>query len=76
MVHRVLAEAEAERVTPSTAFARETLEAVEAKPVRPARRPPAATSGILSPGMGIVRSREKMVLEWPTPHDRLLAEFA
>jgi len=76
MVHRVLAEAGAERLTPSTAFARETLEAVETKPVRPLRRPPTATSGILSPGMGVVRSREKMVLEWPTPADRLLAEFA
>jgi chromosomal replication initiation ATPase DnaA len=75
MVRRVLAEAEAEHVTPSAALARETLEVVEAKPIRRERKPTASTSGILSPGMGIVRSREKMVLQWPAPEDRLLVEF-
>ncbi|MCC7134296.1 MAG: ATP-binding protein [Gemmatimonadales bacterium] len=75
MVHRVLAEAQAERIVPSVALARETLEAVEAKPIRREKKPVAPTSGILSPGMGIVRSREKMILEWPSPADRLLPEF-
>ena len=74
LVRRLLAEAQAERTVPSAAFARETLEAVETRPVRRERRS-AAASGILSPGMGVIRSREKMVLTWPTPGDRLIGDF-
>ena len=37
--------------------------------------PVAPASGIQSPGMGIVRSPEKVVLVWPTAGDRLLTEF-
>lgn len=75
IVHRVLAEAEAERVAPTVALARETLEVIEPRPVRAPPRQPVPTSGILSPGMGIVRSSEKMILRWPDPADRLLVEF-
>ncbi|MGE0441632.1 MAG: DnaA/Hda family protein [Gemmatimonadales bacterium] len=75
MVHRMLAEAEAERVTPTVALARETLETVETRPVRKPARPSGAHSGILSPGMGIVRSSEKMMLVWPDPADRLFMDF-
>lgn len=74
LVHRLVAEAQAERTVPSAAFAREALEAVEPRPPRKERRSGAA-SGILSPGMGIVRSREKMVLAWPRPEDRLIGDF-
>ncbi len=75
VVQRVLAEALAERAVPSTAFAREILEAVETKSSQRDRGPVAPSSGIQSPGMGIVRSREKMILTWPTADDRLLTEF-
>lgn len=75
VVQRVLAEAQAERTVPSTAFAREILEVVEAKSSRRDRGPVAPASGIQSPGMGIVRSAEKMVLVWPVAGDRLLTEF-
>lgn len=74
LVHRLLAEAQAERTVPSAAFAREALEAAEPRPPRKERRSGAA-SGILSPGMGIVRSREKMVLAWPSPEERLIGDF-
>lgn len=75
VVQRVLAEAQAERTVPSTALAREILEVVEAKSSRRDRGPVAPASGIQSPGMGIVRSAEKMVLVWPVAGDRLLTEF-
>lgn len=74
LVHRLLAEAQAERTVPSAAFAREALEAVEPRAPRRERRSGAA-SGILSPGMGVIRSREKMVLTWPRPEDRLIGDF-
>lgn len=75
VVQRVLAEAQAERAVPSTAFAREILEVVETKSSQRDRGPMAPSSGIQSPGMGIVRSSEKMILTWPTAADRLLTEF-
>ncbi len=75
LVQRVLAEAQAERTVPSTAFAREILEVIETVSSRRDRGPTGPTSGIQSAGMGIVRSPEKMVLSWPTADDRLLTEF-
>ncbi len=75
MVQRVLAESQAERVVPTTAFAREILEVVESKSSRRDRQPAGPTSGIQSAGMGTVRSPEKMILTWPAADDRLLMEF-
>ncbi len=75
IVHRVLVEAEAAHTVPSTALARETLDTVEGKTPRRERRPLGARSGILSPGMGVVRSPEKMVHVWPVPGERLLTEL-
>jgi chromosomal replication initiation ATPase DnaA len=75
-VHRVLGEARGQRVTPSPALAREVLDVVSSKGTRPGRR--VATprgSGILSPGMGVVRSREKMIQRWPHPAERLMVEL-
>jgi chromosomal replication initiation ATPase DnaA len=74
-VQRVLGEAAAQRVTPSTAFAREVLEVVEGKAARPPRRPAPPASGILSPGLGVVKSREKMVPAWPFAADLLIGEL-
>jgi chromosomal replication initiation ATPase DnaA len=75
-VQRVVHEARAQRVDPSPALAREVLEVVEPRPARTARRAAAPrASGILSPGLGAARSREKMILRWPAPAQRLMLEL-
>jgi chromosomal replication initiator protein len=74
-VQRVLNEAAAQRVSPSAAFAREVLDVVESKASRLPRRVAPPASGILSPGLGVVRSREKMVTAWPSVLDRLMTEL-
>ncbi|MFN0177356.1 MAG: DnaA ATPase domain-containing protein [Gemmatimonadales bacterium] len=73
-VQRVLGEAAAQGVLPSPALGREALDIVESGPSRPAKRVGSA-SGILSPGFGIVRSREKTIHAWPSPGDRLVVEL-
>lgn len=76
IVQRVLGEAAAQGVTPSPALAREVLEVLDLGPGRGQRKSSAGrASGILSPGMGLVRSSEKTVEEWPVMRDRLIAEF-
>jgi chromosomal replication initiation ATPase DnaA len=76
MVQRVLGEAAAQQVEPSPALAREVLDVMEIGLSRGARRPdPRRASGILTPGMGQVRSPEKTVMHWPSIADRLLAEI-
>lgn len=76
VVQRVLGEAAAQQVDPSPALAREVLDVMEIGLSRGARRPdPRRGSGILTPGMGQVRSAEKTVMRWPTVSDRLLAEL-
>lgn len=76
LVQRVLGEAAAQRVAPGPALAREVLEALDLGPARAARaRGAARASGILSPGMGLVRSPEKMIEDWPGVADRLIAEL-
>jgi hypothetical protein len=68
----VVAAAEAEEVRPSAGLARQVL---EGSPVGPARRTSGMrTSGLLSP-TGNLRSREKMVWDWPDISDRLLEEL-
>jgi chromosomal replication initiator protein len=72
LVQRVVAAAEAEEVRPSAGLARQIL---EGSPVGPARRTSGMrTSGLLSP-TGNLRSREKMVWDWPDISDRLLEEL-
>jgi chromosomal replication initiator protein len=75
-VQRVLSAAEGQRVAPSPALAREVLEVMASPSSRggPQRRGGGA-SGILSPGLGLVKSREKTVEQWPTVADRLIAEL-
>ena len=67
-----LASAVEERQTPLTlALARTLLEGSESERLRPPRR----GSGLLAPGSGAVRSREKMVEIWPDIAERLLEEW-
>lgn len=74
-VQKLLDEAAAQQVSPSPALAREVLDLDGLEP-RPARRSGAPrSSGILSPGLGLVKSREKMIDEWPSVADQLIAEF-
>ncbi len=81
-LQRVLNAAEARSVPPSVALAREVLDGVlpgppaVAPPTSPARRPSGQrSSGIVAPTAGGVRSREKMVWEWPELADRLLEDW-
>lgn len=75
-VQRVLSEARAQGVEATPALAREILDSVGARAGHPIRRGPAGrASGLLSPGLGIARSAEKMVTRWPTPADRLMLEL-
>lgn len=71
LVQRVVAAADSEQERPSTGFARQLL---EGSPAGPARRTTAGrTSGLLSP-TGSLRSREKMVWDWPDIADRLIED--
>jgi chromosomal replication initiation ATPase DnaA len=72
LVQRVLAAAEAEQERPGVGLARQVL---EGSPAGPARRTSGMrTSGLLSP-TGSLRSREKMVWDWPDIADRLIEEL-
>lgn len=71
LVLRVLEAAEEEQARPSAGIARMVL---EGSPAAPARRTTGArTSGLLSP-TGSLRSREKMVWDWPDIADRLIED--
>ena len=81
-LQRVLNAAEARSVPPSVALAREVLDGVLPSP--PAQEPearqtrPAAgrrSSGIVAPSAGGVRSREKIVWEWPDLAGRLIEDW-
>lgn len=72
LVQRVIAAAEAEQERPGAGVARQVL---EGSPAGPARRTSGMrTSGLLSP-TGNLRSREKMVWDWPDITDRLIEEL-
>jgi chromosomal replication initiator protein len=71
LVQRVLAAADAAQARISAGLARQVL---EGSPAAPARRSSAVrTSGLLSP-TGALRSREKMVWDWPDIADRLIED--
>jgi chromosomal replication initiator protein len=81
-LQRVHNAAEARGVPPSAALAREVLDGVPpsppaAEPEAPPARPAAGrrSSGIVAASAGGVRSREKMVWEWPDLADRLLEDW-
>jgi chromosomal replication initiation ATPase DnaA len=73
LVQRVLSAAEAQQAKLSAAFARSVLEASPPRPVR--RAAPPRSSGLVAPGVGGARSREKMVWDWPDIGDRLIEEW-
>jgi chromosomal replication initiator protein len=72
LLQRVLNAAEAQGNPPTASLAREVLEGAPPKPVR---RPAASrSSGIVAPAGG-VRSREKVVWDWPDVGDRIVEEW-
>jgi chromosomal replication initiator protein DnaA len=71
LLQRVLNAAESKSITPTTALAREVLEAPAPKP---AKRPTTRSSGVVAPASG-ARSREKIVWEWPDVGDRIVEEW-
>ena len=72
LVQRLLAAAE-ERQAPLTLItARSILDGTAA----PAPRPPRRGSGLLAPGGGAIRSREKMIETWPDIAERLMEEWS
>jgi chromosomal replication initiation ATPase DnaA len=72
MLQRVLAEADARQTKLSVAIARDVLEGNPAAPLR--RSVGQRTSGVLSPTAGL-RSREKMVWDWPSVTDRVIEDL-
>ena len=72
-VQRVLNAADARNEPPTAALAREILDGVVA--AAPRRAAPTRSSGIVAPSTGGVRSREKMVWEWPDIGERTLEEW-
>jgi chromosomal replication initiation ATPase DnaA len=73
LVQRVLNAAEVQQVHPTAALARETLEGVTPRP--PRRSIPVRVTGALAPTSGGIRSREKMVWEWPDAASRMIEEW-
>jgi chromosomal replication initiator protein DnaA len=71
LLQRVLNAAESQGDSPTANLAREVLEGA---PSKPARRPVSRSSGIVAPAGG-VRSREKMVWDWPDVGDRIVEEW-
>ena len=74
LVQRVLNAAEAKQAHPTAALAREVLEG--ATPRAPRRSGSAGrSSGVVAPTGGGVRSREKMVWEWPDLAARIIEDW-
>jgi chromosomal replication initiator protein len=72
LLQRVLNAAESQNVTPTAALAREVLEG--SVPRAPRKSGAVRTSGVLAPASG-VRSREKIVWDWPDVGDRIVEEW-
>ncbi len=71
LVQRLLAAAESRQTPLTQASARLMLEGAPAEVPRSHRR----GSGLLAPGSGAIRSREKMIDTWPDIAERLLEEW-
>lgn len=71
LVPRLLSAAEGRDAPLSVNVARAILEGATA----PIARPPRRGSGLLAPGSGAIRSREKMVETWPDIAERLLEDW-
>jgi chromosomal replication initiator protein DnaA len=72
LVQRVLNASEAQQVAPSAALARRILEGAAAPP--PRRSIGTRASGVVTPLAGI-KSREKVVWDWPDSADRMIEEL-
>jgi hypothetical protein len=72
LLQRVLNAAESRGIQPTAALAREVLEGSTPKP--PRRPTMTRTSGVVAPAGG-VRSREKMIWDWPDAGDRIVEEW-
>ncbi len=71
LVQRVLNAAETQQLAPTAGLARRVLEGA---PAAPARRSTAGrASGVISP-LASIKSREKVVWDWPDPSDRLIED--
>ncbi|MGH7702372.1 MAG: DnaA ATPase domain-containing protein, partial [Gemmatimonadales bacterium] len=71
LVQRVIVAAESQETTPTAGLARKLLEGA---PAAPARRSSAGrASGVVTP-LASVRSREKVVWDWPDVTDRLIED--
>ena len=73
LLQRVVSAAAAQDMPLSAAIAREVLEGQPTKDTR--RTSGFRTSGIVVSSAGGIRSREKMVWEWPDPNDRVIEEL-
>ncbi|HET7426783.1 MAG TPA: DnaA/Hda family protein, partial [Gemmatimonadales bacterium] len=75
LLSRVLSEASAKGVAATAAFAREVIEGPVPAPAPAPQKPAGRTSGLVGAGTGAVRSREKMVWEWPEVSERVIEEW-
>ncbi len=73
LVQRVLDSADTQGVPPTAAIARQLIEGALPKTRRPSAK--MRTSGVLIAPAGGVKSREKMIWNWPDPAERLIEEF-
>ena len=74
LVQRVLDSADTQGVPPTAAIARQLIEGALPKMRRPSAK--MRTSGVLIAPAGGVKSREKMIWNWPDPAERLIEEFS
>src|SRR2546427_12733114 len=73
VVQRLLAAAAAQDPPLTAGLAREVL---EGQPAEPGRRTAGfRTSGLVVSSLGGIRSREKMVWDWPDPADRIVEDL-
>jgi chromosomal replication initiator protein len=72
VLQRVLNAAETRHEPPSAALARELLEGVAPRP--PRRSGGHRVSGVVSLPSGSVKSREKMIWDWPEAGDRIIED--
>ena len=73
VLQRVVNAAETRHEPPTAALARELLEGVAPKPAR--KSGGHRVSGVIALPSGMVRSREKMIWEWPEAGDRIIEDL-
>ena len=73
VLQRVLNAAETRQEPPTAALARELLEGASARP--PRRSGGNRVSGVIALPSSAVRSREKMIWDWPDTGDRIVEDL-